>query len=146
MFTTVLDELTRGTEEEDEAAVATDRSYWENRGSVETVALADELLALVRSFAPGVELKFNKFYIGLAEAGQPNNFAIFRAKKQNIRAEIRLRQSDEVQQMLDAAELDVMDYEKRWGRYRIRLTRKEIAKHKEVLTRLMRMARDRAEE
>jgi predicted transport protein len=145
VFTTVFDELTRGTEEEDEAAAVTDRSYWETRGSVETVALADELLQLIHNFAPAVELKYNKFYIGLAENGQPNNFVDFRAKKQNIRIEVKLRQSEEVQHMLDAAELDVMDYDKRWGRYRIRLTKKEIVKNKEVLTKLMKMARDRTQ-
>lgn len=146
VFTTVLDELTRGRDEEDEAAAVTDRGYWEARGSTETVALADDLLEFIHPFAPGVELKYNKFYIGLAEGGQPNNFVIFRAKKQNIRLEVRLRQSDEVQQMLDAAELDVMDYDKRWGRYRIRLTKKEINKNRDVLVRLMKMAHDRSEE
>jgi hypothetical protein len=39
VFTKVLDELVRGLEEEDEETLITDRSYWENQGSKETVAL-----------------------------------------------------------------------------------------------------------
>ena len=55
------------------------------------VALADKMLELVKSFAPELELKYNKFYIGLAKDGQPNNFTIFYAKKNSFRADsIRL--------------------------------------------------------
>jgi hypothetical protein len=45
VFTKVLDELSRGLVDEDEDAEATpsDRSYWEARGSKQTVQLADEL-------------------------------------------------------------------------------------------------------
>lgn len=38
-FTRVLDHITLGTEEEDEAAEPTDRSYWIAKGSADTVAL-----------------------------------------------------------------------------------------------------------
>lgn len=140
VFTKVMDVLERGTDEEDEVAEVTDRAYWEARGSAETAALADDLLELVRDFAPGVEFKYNKFYIGLAEDGRANNFVIFRPQKQFVRMEVKLRQSDEAQQMLSGSELDVMDYDKRWGAYRLRLTGKDIKKSKEVLAKLMKMA------
>jgi hypothetical protein len=50
----------------------------------------DEMLEIVKTFAPDLELKYNKFYIGLAKDGQPNNFVIFRARKNSFHAEIRL--------------------------------------------------------
>jgi hypothetical protein len=82
VFTTVMDELQRGlVDEDEEVAEVTDRKYWEERASKATVAMADDVLRLIREFAPDVELKYNKFYIGLAKDGQPNNFVIFRAKK-----------------------------------------------------------------
>ena len=141
VFTTVLDELTLGLEEDDEELEVTDRAYWETkRGTKETVALPDELLAMIHTFAPGFELKYNKLYIGLAKDGQANNFVFFRAKKQHLRLEVRLKQSDEVQKMLDDAGLDVMDYDKRWRRYRIRLTKEDIDKNQQFLTNLMKMA------
>ncbi|MGA3055562.1 MAG: hypothetical protein ABSD63_15235 [Candidatus Korobacteraceae bacterium] len=45
-------------------------------------------------------------YIGLAKDGQPNNFAIFSAKKNSFRAEIRLVSSPEIDQQLEAAGID----------------------------------------
>ncbi|MGI5864754.1 MAG: DUF5655 domain-containing protein [Myxococcales bacterium] len=143
VFTRVVDELRRGPVDEDEVSEDTDRAYWETyRGSKETVALADELLGLIHSFAPDVELKYNKFYIGLVRSGQPFNFVTFRAKKQHLRLEPRLPQADEIQRMLEDAELDVMDYHKRWGRYRIRLTKKELARNENVISKVMKLAHD----
>lgn len=143
VFTKVLDVLERGTDEEDDEAAVTDRAYWEARGSPDTVALADQLLLVIREFAPAVELKYNKFYIGLAEDRRPNNFVIFRPQKQAIRMEVKLRQADEIQQVLDAAGLDLMEYDKRFGYYRLRLTGKDIRNSKDVLVKLMKMARER---
>ena len=50
---------------------------------------------------------------------QPDNFAVFRAKKNNLRLEVRLPLSDETTKKLEAAGVDLMDYDNRWGRYRI---------------------------
>src|SRR5262249_30314017 len=73
VFTKVMDELTRGLVDEDEDAEAapTDRAYWENRGTKATIQLADELLGIAREIDPSLELKYNKFYIGLSKQGQP---------------------------------------------------------------------------
>jgi len=138
VFSKVLDEMRLGLVDEDEEVQAvTDRSYWEARASKHTLALADEMLQVVRELDPGLELKYNKFYIGLAKGGQPNNFVIFRPKKDWMRLEVRLDRSEETQAELDASGLDVMDYDSRWGRYRIRLAKGDTAKHKEFLAALM---------
>jgi hypothetical protein len=141
LFTTVLDEARFGLVDEDEEVQEfTDRAYWEARGSKATVAMADEVLKLVAEFAPGLELKYNKFYIGLATNGIPNNFLIFRPQKSALRLEVRLPPSPETEAMLETAGLDVMDYDKRWGRYRLRLTKGEVAKFTEVLSALSQQA------
>jgi hypothetical protein len=115
VFTTVLDHMPLGLiDEDEEVAEATDRAYWEQRGSKKTVALADQLLQLAKAHNPGLELKYNKFYIGIAKDGQPSNFVIFRPKKGFMRFEPRLQDSPETQERLEAAGLDVMDYDKRW--------------------------------
>ena len=135
IFTTVLDKISLGLVDEDEAGQEpTDRTYWESRGSKKTVALADQMLALARKHDPDLELKYNKFYIGLAKNGQPCNFIVFRPKKGFIRFEPRLKNLPETQESLEAAGLDVMDYDSRWGRYRIRLQSGDVEKHKEILT------------
>jgi len=145
LFTTVLDELTLGLVDEDEESQAvTDRAYWENRGTRETVAMADKLLEMIHTFDPNVELKYNKFYIGLAKDGKPSNFVVFRAKKNNLRAEVRLPPSDETTQELEQAGLDLMDYDKRWGRYRIRLAPADLKTHAELLAGILKRAHNAA--
>jgi len=135
-FTTVLDQVRFGLVEEDDHE-ATDRTYWENRGSKATVAMADELLEVVRTLNPHLELKYNKFYIGLARDGQPNNFVILRPQKNAIRVEPRLQKTEATEAAVEAAGLDVMDYDNKWGRYRIRLQKGEVKKHAEVLRKLL---------
>lgn len=139
VFTTVLEHMPLGPiEEDEELAEATDRAYWEQqRGSKKTEALADQLLAIAKSHDPKLELKYNKFYIGLAKDGQPSNFAIFRPKKGFLRFEPRLKDSPAMQERLEAAGLDVMDYEKRWGRYRIRLQPGDIDKSMKILQEII---------
>lgn len=141
LFTTVLDEMSLGLSEEEEIKEVTDRNYWETiRGTKKTVAIADELLNLISEFAPGYELKYNKFYIGLAKDGQPDNFVIFRARKSSLNMELRLKRSDEIEKMLEDAGLDLMNYDKRWGRYRIKLSKQDVNKHKELIIDLLKMA------
>lgn len=98
-------------DEDEEVQAVTDRSYWEARASKHTLAMADEMLEVVRTLDPDLELKYNKFYIGLAKGGQPNNFVIFRPKKDWLRLEVRLDRSDETQAQLDGSGLDVIGYD-----------------------------------
>jgi hypothetical protein len=58
--------------------IATWDQTWESRGSRATLGMVDELLKVVHEFDPTLELKYNKFYIGMAKEGQaPQNFVIF---------------------------------------------------------------------
>ena len=52
VFTKVMDELSRGLVDDDEDAVAapTDRAYWEQRATRNTVCIADNILELLHSF------------------------------------------------------------------------------------------------
>ena len=141
VFTTVLDQLRLGLVDEDEEVhEATDRTYWEGRGTRATLAIADELLEIVRSLDARLDLKYNKFYIGLAKEGQPNNFVVFRPQKNAIRIEPRLQKTDAIEQRVEAAGLDVMDYDNKWGRYRIRLGKGDVKRHADVLRELFEAA------
>jgi hypothetical protein len=136
--TTVLNEMSFGLVEEDEEShEVTDRNYWEQRGTKETVAMADGVLEIIKKFAPDLELKYNKFYVGLAKNEQPNNFAIFRPQKNGLRMEVRLSRSEDVEKKLEQSGLDVMDYDQRWSRYRIRLSKEDIRKHSEFISELL---------
>jgi predicted transport protein len=138
VFTTVMNELTLGlVDEDEEIQEITDRNYWLNRGTEQTVKLADKLLAIINEFSVGYELKYNKFYIGLAKDGQPNNFASFRPQKVALAIEIRLPYSDEVQKKIIDGGLDDMGYLKRWGRYRLRLTSEDLEVRKAIIKDLL---------
>jgi len=139
-FTTVLNEVSLWLVEEDEIKEATDRVYWEKRGTTKTVSLADELAGLINEFTSGYELKYNKFYIGLAKDGQPDNFVIFRPKKSNTTMEIRLEQSAETDKLIEDAGLDLMEYDNKWNRYRIRIWKQDLTKNKELIVNLLKMA------
>jgi hypothetical protein len=145
VFTTVLSEVRLGLLDEDEEGEATDRSYWENRSSKASLETTDAVLAILRELDPALALKYNKHYIGIAKHGQPNNFVVFRPKKDWVRMEPRLERSELVQAQLDQAGLDVMDYDNSWGRYRIRLVKGEPQKHHDTLLEILRMAFEPAE-
>lgn len=142
-FTTILDEIQLGMlEEDEEVREITDRNYWENdRGTTKTVKIADQVLELITKIIPGYELKYNKFYIGLAHQNQIDNFIIFRAKKKFSRMEIRLGRSDEMEQLIENSGLGFMDYDTRGGRYRIILKPGEVEKNIDFLTSLITQAK-----
>ena len=139
VFTKVMAARTLGLVEEDEAVqTPTDRNYWESRATKSTVSLADDMLEIVRTIDAGFELKYNKFYIGLARDGKANNFVTFRPKKNFLRLEAYLPQSEDIESQLEQAGLEAMDYDSRRGRYCIRLTKPNIKAHSDLLTTLLR--------
>lgn len=141
-FTKVLDTVRLGyIDDDEEIAETTDRNYWETvRGTKKTVALADHVLNFVLAIEPSAELSYNKHYIGLWVDGRPFNIMICRPQKNALRLEIRLPQTEEIDALIESAGLDVLDYDKRWGRYRIKLTEVDIKEKEETLVQLMKEA------
>lgn len=138
-FTTVIDVLSLGTEEEDEAEVV-DRKYWESKGSKDSLKLADSLLAIVEEVAPGFTLKYNKHYIGLSIQGTSKNFISMTPRRKAILLAAKLPQADETQALLEQTDMDIMSYDKQWNQYRVRLTEKDIQQSKPTLLQLIQKA------
>lgn len=148
VFTKVLDEMQRGLVDEDEDAISapTDRAYWEKeKGTPKTVALMDRLFDLVKEADPEIELKYNKFYVGLTKDGRADNYAQFRPQKASVVFEIRLPRSDETDKVLEDAGIETLGYSARWVRYRIRVTDKDFKTHTELFKQLIGEARERRE-
>lgn len=145
VFTRVMDEFSRGLVDEDEEAEAfpADRAYWEDKGSKPTLAIADSLLEIVKQFDQTLELKYNKHYIGLGKGGGAFNFVSFRPKKTKITLEIKLPQTDDIDAKIEQAGLDALEYNARWGVYRLRLTSADVKQKAELLRDLMKLAYDR---
>jgi len=141
VFTTILDELSLGlVDDDEEIKEVTDRNYWLTRGTEKTVSMADQLLSMINAFTSGYELKYNKFYIGLAKDGQPNNFIVFRPQKSALAVEIKLPYSEEIQQKIISSGLDDMGYMKRWGVYRLRLNSEDIREKKGTIIDFLTLA------
>lgn len=143
VFTKVLDEMPLGLiEEDEEIQEETNRDYWLKRGTDVTVKMVDQILDIINSFVSGYQLKYNKFYIGLAKDGQPSNFAIFRPKKNFTRLELKLPKAQEFDDIIESNELDFIGYESRWGSYRIRLNKGDLKKHEDILKNLLMKAEE----
>lgn len=148
VFTKVLDELQRGLVDEDEDAISapTDRAYWENeKGTKKTLALMDRLFELVKEGDPEVDLKYNKFYVGLVKDGRADNYVQFRPQKTSVKLEVRLPRSDEVDTLLEDAEIETLEYSSRWARYRIRVTDKDLKTQADLLRQLIAEARGKSQ-
>ena len=142
VFTKVVDELTRGLVDEDEDAEAapTDRSYWEQRGSKVTLQLVDELLTMVRELDPSIGLKYNKFYIGLFRAGQPFNFLLFRPGKSTLMIQLKIPRTDELDGRIEETGIERLEYATRYNAYRLSLRKEDLARKRDFLKDLIKMA------
>lgn len=141
VFTRVLDELpltVLGDDEETREVV--DRNYWVQRGSTATVKLAERVVEMVNTFAPGFEPKYNKYYVGVAREGQALNFIILRPRRTTLRIEIKVPQEDETTTRLEESSLTLVDYEPRYGAYRIDLRSEDIEDENQLLIELMKRA------
>lgn len=138
IFTKVLDQ--RNLKGDIEPIELTNRTYWEKRGTKKTVELADDLLNIVHTLDPEAELKYNKFYIGLAHDGQPFNFVVFKPQKTAIRMEVKLPESQEIKDKLESAGLEILEYSSRNGRYIIRLSKEDILNNIQLITDLCKQA------
>jgi predicted transport protein len=140
-----MDELSRGyiDEDEDAESTPTDIDYWEKRASKATLALTDRLMNLLKEIDPSVELRYNKFYIGLSKDGQAYNFVSFKPRKNQLNFELKLPQSDELDAKIDEAGIATLEYNKRWGLYRLRLTSGDVKSKAEFLKELSRAAYER---
>nr|WP_320144509.1 hypothetical protein [uncultured Cohaesibacter sp.] len=146
VFSKILDEFERGMVDEDEDAESapTDRAYWEReKGTPKTLSLVDQLFEMIKEVDPAVELKYNKFYIGLSKLGRAYNFVQFRPKRQFLNFEPKIPKSEEIDAMLDEAGVDTLEYNTRWNHYRLRLTEKDINVHKDLIRGLIAMAHAR---
>ncbi len=141
-FTKVLDTVRLGFLDEDEETVElTDRNYWETkRGTKQTVSMADKVCEVAKTFAPTAELNYNKHYIGFTIDGRSLNFAVLRPRRSALNVDIRLPQSDDLDTAIATSNIDILEYDKRWGAYRIKLTKKDIEDHRDLIADLLQKA------
>lgn len=136
--TKILDLNLPAKEEEDDTAQETDRGYWEQKSTKELLQLTDWIMELVQSLDPALSLKYNKFYIGQQRNGLVDNLLTFRPRKKYVMVEFRLPWSEELDSEIETSELELRDYDKKWGRYRVNIDAKTAKNEKNLLVSLIR--------
>ena len=144
LFTRVLDTVKLGLLDEDEAvSETTDRNYWEKtKTSSEQLALADQIFEICRSFAPNLTQSYKKNYIGFRLNNHAFNFALCKPRAQSMRLEISLPQSDELDSEITAKGLELLAYNRHFGKYKISLKPADIQNHRDYLKTLLKRAYD----
>jgi hypothetical protein len=140
--TTVLDRMVLGLDEADGTDEPRDRTYWEGKGSPQTLKVTDDLLAIVREIEPTVSLKYNKYYIGLERNGLATNFVAFRPRRHHVLTEFKIPRSEDLSQRLEDAGIEVLTYSARWGQYRMQLTSADLAENRELLSEFVQLAHE----
>ena len=145
IFSKVMDEMIRGLVDEDEIAEAApaDRSYWESRSAKTTLYQVDQMLSMLKEIDSNLELKFNKYYIGLERDGQVFNFVQFIPRKKHLILLVKLEESDEISQKIEASDLDSVDFDIKRSRYRISLRTNDEEAHIDILKEICKLAHDR---
>ena len=134
--------LANEDEDEDESAEITDRSYWEKRSTPQMMKIIDRIFQDVSDITTNYELKYNKFYVGIAKDGVANNFISFRPKKQFIYFCIKLGEDEEITKQLEDKGFDA-SFVGRNKQYEIRFdSYSKYEKHQEFIRSLVQMAKD----
>ena len=140
VFTKVLDHAVLGTEEEDQGE-PTDRSHWEKRSTPKVMKLVDRIHSMVKQHDSGVELKYNKHYIGLAKKGVANNYVSMIPQKKKANVHFRIPRSDEVADMIDESGIGTLPYDG-FGNYRVIIPNATaIENHNPLLVELINIAK-----
>ena len=138
-FTTVLNQIILGIDDEDEEIrEVVDRSYWENkRGTKETISVVDSILKLIHSLDELYELKYNKHYIGLTKNKMPNNFVYMKPLKRFTWLTLpRIEENEQITEWLDELGVDYQYY-KKWQSYELRLFKGDIKNNAESYTKVL---------
>lgn len=100
------------------------REYWEKRAGNKVLDLVDKLLSSINQI-PGVDgkaaLEYRKGTISVVNAGQALAYCMPYKNRKHLKIAVKLSRSTEMDKYLSSTELDVLDYNARLGRYRVRL-------------------------
>ena len=133
---------TVGWDEDSNGASATDRAYWIKKSTQKSVEFADKVLELIQATTQdqALELKYNKYYIGLAHSGVANNFITMKPRKSGgMVIQFKIQRTDDLTKSIEE-KLEFQSYDVQWGLYNISLSEHDFSKNKEFITSLIRRA------
>ena len=142
VFTRVLDQRSVAAPDGDSlGAVSWDRNYWRDRASLATVALVDEMVALIIEMDPSVSPNFHKLYIGLRTGSRVTNYVSFRPRTEYVLTDIKIPESADLEATLDATDIIRQPYDHRVGRYSLQVWPDMSGRSRVVLVEMFMAAR-----
>ena len=141
-FTKVLDRINFATDEEEQYEI-TDRKFWEAHSSPKMLGEVDKIFeSMKRDFISGYELKYNKFYIGMAKDGSAKNFLTFRPKKNWLYISFKGNEDIESLKKAEAFGLE-LTYKAAWKDNTLKLVNyNQYQKNKEFIDKLIKGSMD----
>jgi hypothetical protein len=73
-----------------------------------------------------------------------DNFVVFKPKKSHLNMELRIPRSDELDARLEAGGLEMLEYSKQWNRYRIHISKVDLAERRPIVAELLKGAYERS--
>lgn len=143
VFTTVVDSLSAGPEDEEETPPEpVDRGYWERRADPEILSLVDRLVELVREVDPSYTAGYTRSFIGLRRNGRPDNVVVFRPRRspRSVLVQVRLPRSAELEERFASLGLEPESYSPHSRRYRFRVRPGEFESRRGALREVIRLA------
>lgn len=140
-FTKVLDENKFDLLEEESASEPTDKDYWEKKATKDSVRLTEKMMSALGELTSDYSLKYNKHYIGLAKNNIANNFISFVPRKSAVLLNIKLEQTDEVNEIISESDVDILAYDKQWNQYRLRIKENDLINNLEIIKDLVMRAK-----
>ena len=95
---------------------------------------------MVKQVDPDVELKYNKYHIGIAVNGRATNFVSFHPRKARVNLNIALDRSEELIDEMETLGIDSLPY--KWGKYRPSFNTDPTDEQRELLLKMFKLARD----
>lgn len=125
VFTKVLDH--RALETPDEAATTpANRPFWEDKASTVSLQFVDKLLRVLNglSWTQQFELNYTMSYINLLNTmsqATTNVVSFVPRKKNSVEVRVKCKQDPSLTEHLDSSSVDLMDYQSKFSRYRLRV-------------------------
>ena len=142
VFTKIIDRIELGTDEEEEL-VTTDRNYWENTKSTkDMMKIVDSVYEDLGDLISEFELKYNKFYIGLASNGIARNFLSFKPMKKFMYLRFKGHEDVEINKILEEEGLE-FSYDSKWKQYNVKIYKfKEYQENRELFIQMVNRAKE----
>jgi hypothetical protein len=141
--TVVLQPTSVGADDEDVApGQRADRAQWVKQAGEPSMAIVEALFSrFIEPLDGQWKLNHMQRYIGLARNGIADNFILLRPRKDaSVNVELRLPLSEGTSAQLDEANLDVLTYNTRHGRYKVKIRQSDLDDQGALLQELIRRA------